>query len=116
MRRFGGCGVHSGLLQPAGEAEPGGIRSLAPSRVTSASLHKEPLLVEAGGAGLEQGRQYAVIGVLARLDALLAQNVVQASVLKTRRRNINVALKGALHPYSIEHQTVTSTHVHSLPL
>lgn len=51
----------------------------------SESLLKEPLLVEAGGAGLERGSWYAVIGVLSCLDALLAQNMVQASILKTRR-------------------------------
>lgn len=53
-------------------------------RMTSASLHKEPLLVEAGGAGLERGSRHAVIGMVHRVDALLAESVVQSSVLKTR--------------------------------
>lgn len=71
--------------------------------MTSASLHKEPLLVEAGGARLERGRRYAVIGVLSRLDALLAQNMVQASILETQRwRKIKVKtfpfLNVALNP------------------
>lgn len=71
--------------------------------MTSASLHKEPLLVEAAGAGLERGCRHAVIGVLNRLDALLAQNVVKAAILKTQRwRKIKVKafpfLKVALIP------------------
>lgn len=52
-------------------------------RMTSASLHKEPLLVEAGGAGLERGRRNTVIGVVHRLHALLAQRMVEGSILKT---------------------------------
>lgn len=50
--------------------------------MTSLSLHKEPLLVEAGGAGLERGRRHAVIGMVQGLDTLLAQRVVQRSILK----------------------------------
>lgn len=52
--------------------------------MTSASLLKEPLLVEAGGAGLERGRWHAVIGIVHRMDALLALSVVQSSILKTQ--------------------------------
>lgn len=71
--------------------------------MTSAFLLKEPLLVEAGGAGLERGCRYAVVGVINRLNALLAQNVVQAAVLKTQRwRKIKVKafpfLKVVLNP------------------
>lgn len=63
------------------ETEASADKESGSSWMTSASLHKEPLLVEAGGAGLERGHQYTIIG---RLDALLAQNMVQASILKTR--------------------------------
>lgn len=53
--------------------------------MTSFSLLKEPLLVEAGGAGLERGRRHAVIGTVQRLDALMALRVVQRSILKMQK-------------------------------